>query len=157
MCEYCGCQESVRAIADLTAEHDLVVDLSGRAEVALAAGDRERAADLARQIAAVLVAHTAVEERGVFPPLAAEFPDHVEGLQEEHRAIEDVLGEAADGVPSDPGWDERLLDALAVLRAHVLKEQDGVFPAALSRLDPEDWDRVDDIRSEFDSRFSPAT
>lgn len=90
------------------------------------------------------------------PPLAAEFPDHVQGLQEEHRAIEDVLGEAADGVPSDPSWDRRLLAALGVLRAHVLKEQDGVFPAALSRLDPEDWDRVDEIRSEFVSRLSPA-
>ena len=33
-----------------------------------------------------------------------------------------------------------------MLREHILTEQDGVFPAALSRLDPADWDRVDKAR-----------
>ena len=37
VCDYCGCQE-VLAIADLTAEHDRIVTLSGEARRALHAG-----------------------------------------------------------------------------------------------------------------------
>lgn len=102
----------------------LPLDLAGLARAALAAGDRDTAARRAREVAGVLVAHTAVEERGLFPPLAEEFPDHVDGLREEHRLVE------------------------AVLREHILTEQDGVFPSALARLDPSDWDRVDAVRAE---------
>lgn len=156
MCEYCGCQEAVAAVAELTAEHDLVVDLSGRVRAALAGGDRDEAARRAREVTAVLRAHTAVEERGLFPPLAEEFPDHVDALQQEHRLVEAVLGEAAAGTPTDPAWDGRVLDALAVLRLHILKEQDGVFPAALARLDATDWDRLDAVRAEVGSSVVPT-
>ena len=31
------------------------------------------------------------------------------------------------------------------LREHILKEQDGVFPAALANLNPEDWDALDTV------------
>ena len=42
--------------------------------------------------------------------------------------------EAADGTPDDPTWPARLLAVLELLREHILKEQDGVFPAALTVL-----------------------
>jgi hypothetical protein len=58
-----------------------------------------------------------------------------------------VLAEAASGVPADPAWPDRLLDALAVLRAHILKEQDGVFPAALAFLSTEQWEAVEAVRA----------
>jgi hypothetical protein len=103
-------------------------------------------AELARRIATVLGPHTAVEEHGLFPPLAAEFPDHVAALTEEHRLIEDVLAEAADDVPADPAWPARLLEMLRLLRDHILAEQDGVFPAALACLDTTDWEAIDVIR-----------
>jgi hypothetical protein len=32
-------------------------------------------------------------------------------------------------------------------REHDLKEQDGVFPAALANLNPEHWDVIDTIRA----------
>jgi hypothetical protein len=40
-----------------------------------------------------------------------------------------------------------LLGVLFLLREHILKEQDGVFPAALIALDPEQWERVEAVRT----------
>jgi hemerythrin-like domain-containing protein len=146
MCEYCGCQ-AVTAIDDLTREHDMVVNLIGEVRGAHAAADTARMAELARQITSVLKPHTYVEEHGLFPVLAADFPDQVTALQAEHRHIEAVLGEAADRAPADPTWPARLVETLDLLREHILKEQDGVFPAALANLNPEDWDAIDTVRA----------
>ncbi len=154
MCEYCGCQE-VTAIGELTREHDEVVALIGEVRSALThpsspptrAPDASRMAELARQMTAILDPHTRVEEDGLFPALAAEFPDQIAGLQDEHRRVEAVLGEAAAGTPADPSWPGRLVATLDVLREHILKEQDGVFPAALASLDAEQWDAVDAVRA----------
>lgn len=149
MCEYCGCQ-ALATISELTREHDLVVDLIGHVRGAGAA-DVQRLADLARQIAAVLGPHTAVEEDGLFPALAAEFPDHIAALQAEHRRIEAVLGEALTGTPADPAWPARLAGALQLLREHILKEQDGVFPAALASLNSGDWTGAEAVRARVGS------
>lgn len=146
MCEYCGCQ-AVTAIEELTREHDLVVAAIAEVRTAYAAGDAARMAGLARQIAAVLGPHTEVEEQGLFPLLAGDFPGHVAALRSEHRRIEAVLGEAARGTPADPAWPARLIATLDLLREHILKEQDGVFPAALTSLSGADWDVVDAVRA----------
>ncbi|RQX02262.1 hemerythrin HHE cation-binding protein [Micromonospora inaquosa] len=146
MCEYCGCQ-AVTAIDDLTREHDVVVNLIGEVRAARAATDTARMAELACRITAVLEPHTQVEEQGLFPALAADFPDHVTALRAEHRHIEAVLGEAVHGTPIDPTWPGRLVATLELLREHILKEQNGVFPAALANLDPDDWDAIDTIRA----------
>jgi hemerythrin-like domain-containing protein len=155
MCEYCGCQ-SITAIKDLTREHDMVVAMIGDVRGAHAAGDVSRQAELARRIAAVLGPHTHVEERGLFPLLADDFPDHVAALEAEHRRIETVLGAAGAGTPSDPGWPRQLMETLDLLRDHILKEQDGVFPAALTTLGGADWDSVEAVRAEVGSLL-PAT
>jgi hypothetical protein len=146
VCEYCGCQ-AITAIRELTREHDLVVTLIGEVRAAHRGGGSARMAGLARQIAAVLGPHTRVEEEGLFPPLAADFPDHVAALRADHRHIEAVLGEAATTTPTDPSWPERLVKALDQLREHILKEQDGVFPAALANLGTADWAFVDAVRA----------
>ncbi|GAA2393435.1 hemerythrin domain-containing protein [Dactylosporangium salmoneum] len=148
MCEYCGCQ-AVDAIGELTREHDRVVNLMGEVRAAHRAGDVPRMAEVAREIAAVLGPHTEVEERGLFPALAGDFPEHVEALESEHRVVEAALGAAADGTPADPAWPGHLLEVLEMLREHILKEQDGVFPAALAGLSTEDWERVDAVRRAF--------
>jgi len=80
--------------------------------------------------------------------MAADFPDHIEALRGEHRIIEDVLAEASYGTPADPAWPARTEQVLHLLREHILKEQDGVFPALLATLDPAQWDLVDAVRSE---------
>ena len=145
MCEYCGCQ-ALRTIEELTREHDHVVALVGRVRAARELGDTEGMAEAARQISAVLAPHTEVEEHGLFPALADEFPDHIQDLETEHRAIEAVLADA-DRASTDPSWQARLLDALDMLREHILKEQDGVFPAALSRLATKDWEAAEAVRA----------
>jgi hypothetical protein len=36
-----------------------------------------------------------------------------------------------------------------MLREHILKEQDGVFPAALVALDPDQWERIEAVRAQI--------
>ena len=146
MCEYCGCQE-IAAIGELTREHEAVVAEIAEVRSFLRDDNVEGAAKTARRIAEILEPHTAVEEGGLFPLMAEEFPDHIEALEREHRLVEAVLAEAASHTPSDPSWPARLTSALEVLRDHILKEQDGVFPASLSVLDTEGWEQVDAVRA----------
>jgi hypothetical protein len=146
MCEYCGCQ-AIPAIDLLTREHDMVVNLIGDVRAAHGDADLPGMAGLARQIAMVLGPHTEVEEHGLFPPLTGEFADQVALLQAEHRRVEAVLAEAEARVPVDPTWPDRLLDVHDLLREHILKEQNGVFPAALVNLDTADWQAIDAVRS----------
>ncbi|MET8132416.1 hemerythrin domain-containing protein [Streptomyces sp. NPDC005251] len=148
MCEYCGCQ-SLATIDELTREHDEVVRLISHLRPAHQDGGAARMAEVAREIATVLGPHTQVEEHGLFPALAEDFPEQIAALEAEHRRIESVLAEAADGVtPADPAWPDRLMEAMAMLRDHILKEQDGVFPAALANLSTEDWEAVEAVRGE---------
>lgn len=152
MCEYCGCQ-AVASIDQLTTDHATVVNLIGHVLEAHRDGDPARMAETARRIAAVLEPHTRVEEHGLFPALADDFPDQLAALEDEHRRIEGALAEAADGTPVDPGWAERLKDVLALLHEHIRKEQDGVFPAALAYLSTEQWEAVEAVRARVGPRM----
>lgn len=160
MCEYCGCQ-ALASIDALTREHEQVLALISDVRAARLAGNLARQADLACQIAAVLRPHTIVEEQGLFPALAPDFPDQIALLEAEHRLIEAPLAEAVrtagDGTsPADPAWPDRLTRALALLRDHIFKEQDGVFPAALATLRTADWDAMDAARLEAASTAASA-
>ena len=146
MCEYCGCQQ-IATIADLYREHDGVVAIIAQIRSALAGQRLDDVAENCRQILTILAPHTVVEEEGLFPELSQEFPDHIEALRSEHREIEKVLGEATGGAPEDPTWPDRLVGVLFLLREHILKEQDGVFPAALVALDAEQWERIEAVRA----------
>lgn len=148
MCEYCGCQQ-IDTIAELYREHDDVAAHVGELRSSLAGGRLDEVARSCRQILAILGPHTVVEEEGLFPEMSDEFPDHIEALRADHREIEKVLGEAAAGPPDDPTWPDRLLHALLLLSDHILKEQDGVFPAALIALDPDQWERIEAVRAKL--------
>lgn len=154
MCEYCGCQQ-VAAIGELTREHDAVVAEIAEVRTFLRDHDVDGAAKTARRIAEILQPHTAVEEHGLFPAMTEEFPDHVDALEREHRVVEAVLAEAATVTPTDPTWPQRLLAALDLLREHILKEQDGMFPASLTVLDTEAWERVEAVRRRVGSAIGP--
>ncbi|MGX4694045.1 hemerythrin domain-containing protein [Streptomyces sp. JNUCC 63] len=151
MCEHCGCR-SLASIDEPTREHETVVNLIGQVRQAHRDGDIARMADLARQIASVLGSHPEVEEHGLFPAPAPEFPEKIAAPEAEHRRIERVLAEADTGVPADPGWPARLTDALALLREHILREQDGVLPAALAFLTTEQWETAEAARPRAASR-----
>lgn len=148
MCEDCGCQE-IATIAELYREHDDVVAIIARIHTDLAAQRLETVGESCRQILATLAPHTVVEEEGLFPEMAQEFPHHIQALRSEHREIERVLGEAAGAIPVDPTWPDRLVAALHLLREHILKEQDGVFPAALVALDANQWERIEALRAQL--------
>jgi hemerythrin-like domain-containing protein len=154
VCEYCGCQQ-VAAIGELTREHDAVVAEIAEVRAFLRDHDVDGAAKTARRIAQILQPHTAVEEHGLFPAMSEEFPDHVDALEREHRVVEAVLAEAALSTPSDPTWPERLLSAIELLREHILKEQNGMFPASLTILDTEAWERVEAVRRQVGSAVVP--
>ena len=147
MCEYCGCQ-ALETIDELTQEHERVVNLISHVRDARRDGAITRMAELAREITSVLGPHTQVEERGLFPAMATEFPEQIAALEAEHRRIEAVLAEADGPFLTDPGWPDRLIDTLDLLRGHILKEQDGVFPAALAALATEDWEAVEKARAD---------
>jgi hemerythrin-like domain-containing protein len=155
VCEYCGCQE-ISAIGELTREHDAVAAEIARVRVCVREGDVVGAAAVARRIVEILGPHTAVEERGLFPHLAHEFPDHIAALEREHHEIGAVLAQAARGTPSDPDWPSRLLATLERLREHILKEQDGLFPATLAVLDTQAWASVDAARLAAGSGLRPV-
>lgn len=144
MCEYCGCQ-AIEVIADLTAEHDRVRELSRDLSDAARSGDLRAARMLTDSMRAILGQHTAVEESGLFPALAGALPEQIAVLTGEHRAIDAVLAELAEGAPAT-GWADRVLAALGQLFEHILKEQDGVFPAALAALSVDDWNGVAAVR-----------
>ncbi|MFI6560201.1 hemerythrin domain-containing protein [Streptomyces sp. NPDC050534] len=157
MCEYCGCQ-AVASIGQLTREHEAVVGLVSHVRDAHRKGEIARMAELAREIAAVLGPHTEVEEHGLFPAMAPDFPDKIAALEAEHRLIEVVLAEADGPFLADPTWPERLITTLDLLRNHILKEQDGVFPAALAVLDTEQWETVEAVRARVGARMpQPST
>lgn len=153
MCEYCGCQ-ALETIDELTQEHERVVNLISHVRDARRDGAVTRMAELAREITSVLGPHTQVEEHGLFPAMATEFPEQIAALEAEHRRIEAVLAEADGPFLTDPGWPDRLIDTLDLLREHILKEQDGVFPAALATLATEDWEAVERARAEAGSALS---
>jgi len=148
VCEYCGCQQ-IATIAELYREHDGVAAQVGLIRSALAGRRLEDVAACCLQILVILGPHTVVEEDGLFAEMTDEFPDHIGVLRSEHREIERVLGEAADGPPDDPTWPDRLPDVLRLLGEHILKEQDGVFPAALIALDPDQWERIEAVRAQL--------
>jgi len=147
MCEYCGCQ-ALPAIAELTREHDLARTLVRSARAALACGEVGEARRICLELSVLLGPHTAVEEEALFPAMAQEFPDQIAALIEDHAMIDAALAEAADGNLPAEGWALRVDAALALLPGHILREQDGVFPAALTTLTPAQWDTLDQARAE---------
>ena len=154
MCEYCGCQQ-IAAIDELTREHDAIVATTALIRSRLETGRTDEVASLCRYMLAVLTPHTEVEEQGLFAAMAAEFPDHVQQLRSEHEHIHTVLTEASEAIHTDPTLPDRLVEMMFLLREHILKEQDGVFPAALMSLSSEQWDDLDEIRTRVGSALLP--
>jgi hemerythrin-like domain-containing protein len=142
MWDYCGCQD-LSSIDEPTREHNQILGLISDMRAARAEGDMPRMADLARKIAAVLYPHTEVEEKGLFPALSTETSGQIARLAAEHRRIDAVLAEASAGTPEDATWPDRLIKTLGVLRQHIFREQDGVFPAALASLHARDREAVE--------------
>jgi hemerythrin-like domain-containing protein len=153
MCNYCGCR-SIEPIAELTAEHEQVLNLRGDIRRAVRGGDFEQAVGLVRELRELLLVHDAVEELAVYPAMRRfeEFTDKVGTLFDEHDEMDDVMDgivAAADAGDDPAGMEwQRLLADLDVLAEHIDHEEHGMFPAAAVSLDPEDWERATAVRAE---------
>ena len=125
-------------IGRLSTEHVAIVNATGTLRRAALRGDGEATATAVQELAALLDPHTTGEERGLFAELLVdpEFAAHVEALCVEHRQIDAHLARVSDGDLSDVDGLENLL------RRHIDKEENGIFPAAAVALDGAAWDRI---------------
>ena len=137
MCSYCGCRANT-VIARYSAEHDEIVNAMGILRRTASAGDRDGARVAVGDLAGLLEPHTSSEERSLFAELRrdAEFTSHVDGLCAEHRGIDAALARVVEGDLAAAGMLED------ILRRHIDKEENGLFPAAVIALDGPAWERV---------------
>ena len=137
MCSYCGCR-AITVIGRLSTEHVAIINATGALRRVALTGDGDATARAAAELATLLDPHTAGEERGLFAELRLDpdFADHVDALCAEHREIDAHLARAAGGDHADVVTLENLL------RRHIDKEENGIFPAAAVELDGDAWDRI---------------
>lgn len=137
MCSYCGC-ESVDVVGRFMREHVDIINATGRLRRAAETGDRARVRDCVTALRRLLDPHTAAEEAGLFAVLAEdpEFTDHVHRLCGEHTALHQLLDRVdAGSLPLVPVVER-------ALRAHIDREENGLFPAAAIAFAGPEWDRV---------------
>lgn len=138
MCQYCGCRD-MPLIRDYIAEHERVMNHGGAAVRALDAGDLTLARTELATMAAELHTHWRGEENGLFAVLGTDelFAAHIAPLIAEHRELADLLATVDF---DDAGDRDRFRRAFDDLYEHMAKEEDGLFPAALTTLDGAEWD-----------------
>jgi Hemerythrin HHE cation binding domain len=138
VCTYCGCR-AISLIGRFSAEHEAIVNATGVLRRAAGTGDTAAVQVAGLELAGLLDPHTRVEERSLFAELRAdpEFAEHVERLCEEHEEINRRLMHIIDGDLAGAVGLERLL------RRHIDKEENGLFPAAAIALGGPAWERVE--------------
>ena len=137
VCSYCGCR-AITVIGRFSAEHEAIIDATGVLRRAAGTGDAMAARAAARGLAELLDPHTRSEERSLFAELRQdpEFTEHVDELCGEHRQIDAQLAVVAGGDLTGVAALENLL------RRHIDKEENGLFPAAAVALYGPAWERV---------------
>lgn len=139
MCNYCGCRD-FPLIGRLSQEHADIGEVARALRRAVDQGAHDEAREFLDELLALLLPHTAEEERGLFAELRTEgsLAAEVARLCGEHAQIHQVLT-AIDR--ADPDWD-RVRDAVQLLHDHIDKEEHGLFPAAVIVLPIPAWDRI---------------
>ncbi|MEV7420151.1 hemerythrin domain-containing protein [Streptomyces sp. NPDC089919] len=139
MCHYCGCRE-IPLIKEFIAEHETVTDAAGDAVRALDRGDVARATALAGAMAGELASHWKGEEDGLFAVMRddPEYAGYIAALEAEHRELGAFLARMD---LSDPATEALFRKAVDELHHHISKEEDGLFPASLTALTGDEWDR----------------
>jgi hemerythrin-like domain-containing protein len=137
VCGYCGC-ESVEVIGRFMREHVDIINATGDLRRSAEADDPARVRAAATTLRGLLDPHTVAEETGLFAVLAEdlEFTDHVHGLCGEHL----TLGQLLDRI--EAGSHDLFPDFEQLLRAHIDREENGLFPAAAIAFAGPEWERV---------------
>lgn len=138
MCQYCGCRD-MPLLRDYIAEHERSVDHGREAVRALDRGDLDVARQRLGAMYEELRSHWRGEENGLFAVMHSDelYAEHIDPLVAEHRELAAFL-EAVD--LSDTAHQKRVRAEIEDLYLHIAKEEDGLFPAALTALDGVDWD-----------------
>lgn len=139
MCSYCGC-ESIEVIGRFMAEHTAIINAAGQLRRAIDAGGEESAVHAAADtLAGLLSPHTDAEEVGLFSVMRRDeqFSDHIADLCSEHTELDEALAAVRAGDHAAYPAFEHLL------RTHIDREDNGLFPAAAIALDGPDWAEVE--------------
>ncbi len=137
MCSHCGCL-SITLIERFSAEHDAIINATGLMRRVAVTRDSAATRAAVNDLAILLAPHVLSEERSLFRQLRPdpEFTEHITLLCSEHRAIAAGLTRLADGDLASAVTLETLL------RRHIDKEENGLFPAAAIALDGSAWEQV---------------
>lgn len=139
MCSYCGC-ESIEVIGRFMAEHTEIINAAGVLRRVIEQGGEEAAVHAAADtLAGLLNPHTQAEEVGLFSVMRREeqFTDHIGELCREHADLDEQLAAVRAGDHAAYPAFEHLL------RHHIDREDNGLFPAAAIALDGPDWAEVE--------------
>lgn len=131
MCDHCGCRD-YEPIAELTAEHDEIMNLAR--SVAVATEDGLADPLEVERLQALLELHTTKEEIGLYPLLLSTGdlePEVCEAFENEHDDLHQML---TDGV-----FDQRQYN---ILVTHIEAEEYGLFPSAMYAFDAELWTKL---------------
>ena len=137
MCSYCGCR-NIPMIAKLTKEHEDVAACAYQLTAAHRDGDVDAARAAAQELAGKLHPHTRREENGVFAELKKDdlFTEHIEELCAEHaeldRHIDAIVAGDLSYVPN----------LVLLLKSHIDREENGLFPSALAYLSDDQWETI---------------
>ena len=151
MCDYCGCR-FIPQIAELSDEHDRLLDLAYRLRRHAEAGTRDAVLDLLDgEFVALLQRHTDKEERGVFAELRAigDADDRLDALVGEHRDLELLVARVRRG---GADWPATVVQLATELSGHVVDEEVDLFPYAMYELDDARWDAVARVHASEDHR-----
>lgn len=137
MCGYCGC-DSIGVIGRFMAEHVEIINATGVLRAAVTSADHTAVLDAKQTVAGLLWPHTEAEEVGLFRVLAtdATYTD-IATLCAEHESLEELLRGLTAGDTVAMSRFEHLL------REHINKEDNGLFPAAAVALYGPQWEEVD--------------
>ena len=137
---YWGCQ-SMGVIGRVTAEVEGIMNAPRKLRRAAQAGRADEVAELVDEVAGLLTPHTDAEEVGLFTVLRRDedFTEYVDALCGEHVTLDELLERIRAG-------ESDLADRFYTeLRAHIEREEDGLFPASLTTLRGDDWPEVDEL------------
>jgi iron-sulfur cluster repair protein YtfE (RIC family) len=126
-------------IRDYVAEHERAMNLGGDAVRSIDRGDLDEAGALLAALRQELRTHWRGEERGIFAVMRSEpeYDAYIRPLEQEHRELDELLTTVD---LRDRGDQQKIRVAVDELYEHILKEEDGLFPASLIALGGAEWD-----------------
>ena len=151
MCDYCECRTH-QQIASLSDDHEVLLEVLGSLDTAVATADGERARELLADLHHRLDAHAAREEHGVFTQLrrVVRDDDYVAMFERDHQHLHQLLDDTAGN-----DWQRPSAELVAALREHILREETDLFPAAHQMLEPRDWGAIDDALRHLAAAANP--